>query len=70
MLEALLPLLRDRAELDVHDIDTNLDWQQQYDVRIPVLEHAGELVCQFRLDAAAVSAVLARTADNPVDHRC
>jgi hypothetical protein len=66
MLEALMPLLRDRAELDVHDIDSNPGWQQKYDVRVPVLEYAGELVCQFQLDAAAVSAVLDRIAQKPV----
>jgi len=70
MLEALLPLLRGRAEVDVHDIDTNLDWQRQFDVRVPVLEYAGQLVCQFEIDAAAVSAVLARFPENPADHRC
>jgi len=70
MLETLLPLLRDRAELAVHDIDTDADLRQQYDVRVPVLEFGGELVCQYQLDTAALSAVLAKYADKPVEHRC
>ncbi|MCH9692914.1 MAG: glutaredoxin family protein [Gammaproteobacteria bacterium] len=70
MLEALLPLLRGRAEVDVHDIDSNPDWRRQFDRRVPVLEFTGELVCQFQLDTAAVTAVLTRIAENPAEHRC
>ncbi|MEL7310644.1 MAG: glutaredoxin family protein [Pseudomonadota bacterium] len=37
MIEAVLPLIRGRAELEVVDIDTDPELQALYDVRVPVL---------------------------------
>ena len=60
LLENLLPLVRGRLEVEVRDIDSREDWKERFDVRIPVLEFEGEVVCQYRLDRAAIDAILAR----------
>ena len=60
LLEELLPLVRGRMDVEVRDIDSRADWKSRFDVRIPVLEFEGEVVCQYRLDRAAIDALLAR----------
>ena len=60
LLEELLPLVRGRLDVEVRDIDSRADWKERFDVRIPVVEFAGEIVCQYRLDQAAIDAILAR----------
>lgn len=52
--------MRGRLEVEVRDIDSREDWKERFDVRIPVLEFEGEVVCQYRLDRAAIDAILAR----------
>lgn len=58
LLEQLAPLLRDRAVLEMRNVDAREDWQSAFGVRIPVVEVAGSVVCEGRLDAAAVVAAL------------
>lgn len=53
-------MLRGRLEVEVRDIDSRDDWRQRYDVRIPVVEFEGEVVCQYRLDRASIEAIVAR----------
>ena len=60
MIDQLLPLLRGKADVTVHDIDTRPDLREKYDVRIPVLEFEGQVVSQFRLDHEAVKLLLNR----------
>lgn len=60
MIDQLLPLLRGKADVTVHDIDTRPDWREKYDVRIPVLEFEGQVVSRFRLDHEAVKLILNR----------
>lgn len=60
LIEALLPLLRDRLRLEVRDIDSRDDWRERYDSRVPVVEFDGRLVCQYTLDRDAVEAVIAQ----------
>lgn len=60
LVEELLSLLRGRLNLEVRDIDSRDDWKQRFDVRIPVVEFGGEVVCQYRLDRPAIEAILAR----------
>ena len=60
LLEDLLPLVRGRLDVEVRDIDSRADWKERFDVRIPVLEFEGEVVCQYRLDRPAIDAILAR----------
>jgi len=58
LLGELEALLRGRAGLDVVDIDTDALLRTRYNERVPVV-CAGELMlCQFRLDRAAVLAWL------------
>lgn len=59
MLEELLPLTRGRVDIDVHDVDTRLQWHEKYDIRVPVLEYEGRVVSEYRLDHAAVAEILA-----------
>jgi hypothetical protein len=60
LIEELLPLVRGRLDVDVRDIDSRADWKERFDVRIPVVEFQGEIVCQYRLDRPAIDAILAR----------
>lgn len=57
MIEELLPLVRGRFEIVVHDIDTRKDWQKAYDTQIPVVEYDGELICQYHLDRQALTRI-------------
>ena len=61
MIEELLPLVRGRFDIVVHDIDTREDWKSKYDIRIPVLEYDGEFVCQYHLDPDALARILSNT---------
>jgi len=63
LIEKLAELVRGRAEIEVHDIDCRADWRERYDVRVPVVEFDGQLLCEYRLDADAVNRALARLAD-------
>jgi len=58
MIEEMLPLVRGRLDVVVHDIDTREDWKSKYDTRIPVLEYDGEFVCQYHLDPDALARIL------------
>jgi hypothetical protein len=59
LVESLLPLVRGRLDVEVRDIDSRDDWKRRYDVRIPVVEFEGAVVCQYRLDRAAIETILA-----------
>ena len=58
LIEALLPIVRGRLDVEVCDIDTRADWRERYDSRVPVVEYDGELVCQYHLDRDAIVSVL------------
>ena len=60
LLEELLPLVGGRFDVEVRDIDSRSDWKERFNVRIPVVEFEGEIVCQYRLDQPAIDAILAR----------
>ena len=60
LVEALLPLVRGRLDVEVRDVDTRDDWKEQYGARVPVVEFEGEVVCQYRLDRASIEAIVAR----------
>jgi hypothetical protein len=63
LIEDLLVLLRGRAEVRVHDIDSRLDWLQKYDVRVPVVELDATVLCEYSLDRDRILGALARLAD-------
>lgn len=58
LIDELLPLIRGRLEVDVCDIDTRPDWKLEFGVRIPVVEYNGATICQYRIDTAAIRAIL------------
>ncbi|MEM6512634.1 MAG: glutaredoxin family protein [Pseudomonadota bacterium] len=58
LLEALLPLVHGQLDVDVRDIDTRDDWREAYNVRIPVVEYAGETVCEYHLDRDKILSLL------------
>ena len=60
LLEELLPLVRGRLDVEVRDIDSRADCKERFDVRVPVVEFEGEIVCQYRLDRPAIDVILAR----------
>jgi hypothetical protein len=60
LVEELLPLVRGRLDVEVRDIDSREDWKERFNVRIPVVEFDGEVVCQYRLDRPSIEAILAR----------
>lgn len=62
MLEEFLPLIRDKAVIQYRDIDTQPDWCEKYDIRVPVIEYDGEVVSEYPLDYRAVRSVLDRIA--------
>jgi hypothetical protein len=63
LIEELLDLLHGRAEVQVHDIDSRADWRQEYDVRVPVVELDGSVLCEYSLDRARVLKALSGLAD-------
>jgi hypothetical protein len=60
MIEELLPLIRDRLDLVVQDVDSRHDWYEKYDTRVPVMEYDGETICQYHLDREALSRILSK----------
>ncbi|MBT8079207.1 MAG: glutaredoxin family protein [Gammaproteobacteria bacterium] len=60
LLEEIQPLLRGRASLQVIDVDADANLTARYGERVPVVEVAGEFVCQYHLDRAALAAALTR----------
>lgn len=62
LVEEMLPLLRGKIDVEVRDIDTNEDWREAYDIRIPVVEFEGRVICQYRLDRAKIQAIVAAEA--------
>lgn len=58
LIEEIMPLVRGRAELEVLNIDTRQDWQEEYGTRVPVVEFDGRFICQHELDRNALARVL------------
>lgn len=53
-----MPLIRDRATVEVHNIDTRQDWSDEMGNRIPVVRIGGNDICQYHLDTDAVTRAL------------
>jgi len=60
MIDELLPLIRDRLDLVVQDVDSRHEWYEKYDTRVPVMEYDGEVICQYHLDREALSRILSK----------
>jgi hypothetical protein len=59
LADALVPLLRGRATLEIVDIDEDLDLKKRYGLRIPVLVADGREFATHPPDLWAVEAFLA-----------
>ena len=62
LIEEVLSLTRDRAIVDVIDIDRDASLALDYGERIPVVEVDGRFVCEHRLDRQALARVLSSQA--------
>ena len=62
LIEEMLPLLQGRIDIEVRDIDTNDDWKNLYDVRIPVVEFEGQVISEYPLDKAKIAAIVVSSA--------
>ena len=60
LVEALLPMVRGRLDVEVRDVDTHDDWRVRYGPRVPLVEFEGKVICEYQLDRPAIEAVLAR----------
>jgi len=60
LIEQLLPLIEGKLALEVRDIDTNAEWHERFFMDIPVVEHAGEVICMHFLDREAITGILRR----------
>ncbi len=58
LIEEIAPLLRGRARLEILNVDSRADWQEEYGTRVPVVEIDGRFICESRLDRAALHGVL------------
>lgn len=58
MVEALLPMIRGKLELEVRNIDTCDKWQRRYGLRIPVVLFNGIEICQYTLDKDAIRRIV------------
>lgn len=58
LIDELAPLIRDTASIEVRDVDSCEDWRSSYGLRVPVVEFAGQFVCQYTLDRAALNTAL------------
>jgi hypothetical protein len=47
-----------RFKLDVVDVDSDPALERRFGERVPVLVHDGQELCHYRLDTAAVTALL------------
>ena len=59
LIEELLPLLDGRVALEVRNIDSNEEWRYEYDIRIPVVEYEGRVICEYQLDRARIDELVA-----------
>lgn len=62
-IEALMPMLRGRAEIEVIDIDVHTERRESYQLRIPVLADGDDVICEAFVDGAAVRACLDKAGD-------
>jgi len=58
LIEELLPLVRGVLAVEVRDIESRPEWQAKYGIRVPVVEYEGRVICQYRVDGEAISALL------------
>ena len=62
LIEELLPLVRGAFRVDVCDVDRDPELLERYGDLVPVVEFDGREICRYRLDAQAVRALVAASA--------
>ena len=62
LIEELLPLLDGRIAVEVRNIDSNEEWRYEYDIRIPVVEYEGRVICEYHLDKARIEELVTAVA--------
>ena len=58
-LHELGPLVDGCLDLEVRDVDTRDEWREAFGWRVPCVEYEDRVVCEYRLDRDAISAILA-----------
>ena len=58
LIEELLPLVRDKLDVRINDVDIRPDWADAYGTRVPVVEYRGKPVCQYALDRDAIRRIV------------
>ncbi len=48
-------MVRGVLQVEVRDIDSRADWRAAYATRVPVVEYDGRVICEYRLDRAAIA---------------
>ena len=59
MLAAIYGTYGDEVEVQLVDVDTDPSLNERYGLRIPVLEAGQKVICEVRLDEAALDAYFA-----------
>lgn len=54
LLAELEPMVRDRAQISVRDVDHDPAWRSTYGDRVPVVCVDGQEICQYQLDRRAL----------------
>ena len=63
LIEELLSLTRGLATVTVQDIDTRDDWRESYDIRVPLGELDGVVLCEYTLDRESILGALSGLAE-------
>jgi hypothetical protein len=58
LIRELVPLVRRRGSVEVLNIDLDEGLRARYGERIPVVELAGRILCEIRLDSRAIEEAL------------
>jgi hypothetical protein len=64
MLEELLPLIRGRFEIEYRDIDSQPEWLEKYNIRVPVIEYEDRLISEYPLDYSAIRDLISELPKN------
>ena len=64
LIEALLPLVQGVFDVEVRDVDARPDWRKSYDLRVPVVEFNGRVICQYELDRDGILELVSQAASS------
>ena len=61
LIEELTGMVQGRFDIDIRDIDSCDAWKARYDLRVPVVMHGEQLVCEAHLDRQAMRDLILKT---------